>query len=125
MRTIIPPIVMIAALGLVSIFQPRGIFIIVMLTMTVTTVIISITSYVKNVKEYRINMKNRNKSYNEYLQNKTKELHEALEEQRHALQYHYPNVEEIAQLAKQVDARIYEKTMFHHEIGRASCRERV
>lgn len=115
MRTIIPPIVMIAALGLVSIFQPRGIFIIVMLTMTVTTVIISITSYVKNVKEYRINMKNRNKSYNEYLQNKTKELHEALEEQRHALQYHYPNVEEIAQLAKQVDARIYEKTMFHHD----------
>src|SRR5690625_1049194 len=115
MRTIIPPIVMIAALGLVSIFQPRRIFIIVMLTMTVTTVIISITSYVKNVKEYRINMKNRNKSYNEYLQNKTKELHEALEEQRHALQYHYPNVEEIAQLAKQVDARIYEKTMFHHD----------
>src|SRR5699024_10570623 len=48
MRTIIPPIVMIAALALVSIFQPRGIYIIVMLAMTVTTVILSITSYVKN-----------------------------------------------------------------------------
>ena len=42
-------------------------------------------------------------------------MHEATEEQRHALEYHYPNVEEIYQLAKKVDARIYEKTMFHHD----------
>lgn len=115
MRTIIPPIVMIAALGLVSIFQPRGIFIVVMLAMTVTTIIISITTYIKNVKEYRQNMKKRTESYHEYLLDKTKELHEATEKQRHALEYHYPDVEEIYQLAKKVDARIYEKTMFHHD----------
>lgn len=115
MRTIIPPIVMIAALGLVSIFQPRGIFIIVMLTMTVTTVIISITTYIKNVKEYRIKMKKRNNNYTEYLLRKTKELHETVEEQRFALAYHYPSVTEITELAQKVDARIYEKTIFHHD----------
>ena len=115
MRTIIPPIVMIAALAVVSIFQPRGIFIIVMLAMTVTTIILSVTSYVKNTKQYRIDMKERTKSYKKYLKTKTKELFKANEEQRHALDYHFPNVENIKYMAKKVDARIYEKTMFHHD----------
>lgn len=115
MRTIIPPIVMIAALALVSIFQPRGIYIIVMLSMTVTTVILSVTSYVKSLKQYRIDTKERIKTYTSYLQNKTKELFLATEEQRHALQYHYPNVEKIREMALEVNARIYEKTMYHHD----------
>ena len=115
MRTIIPPIVMIAALALVSIFQPRGIYIIVMLAMTVTTVILSVTSYVKNSKQYRIDIKERNKSYKKYLKDKTKELFHATEEQRHALFYHFPNVEQIKDMALEVNARIYEKTMFHHD----------
>ncbi len=115
MRTIIPPIVMIAALALVSIFQPRGIYIVVMLAMTVTTIILSVTSYVKNAKQYRIDMKERKRSYREYLRNKTKELFETSMEQRHALEYHYPNVEKLKDMTTEVNARIYEKTMFHHD----------
>ncbi|WP_339177701.1 type VII secretion protein EssC [Oceanobacillus sp. FSL W7-1293] len=114
-RTIVPPLVMIAALVIVSIIQPRGIFIIVMLAMTVTTVIFSITSYVRNVKKYKADMKERDKTYREYLQRKTEELYHVTEEQRHALNYHYPNVTQIRQMAKDVDARIYEKTLFHHD----------
>src|SRR5690625_1998474 len=115
MRTIIPPIVMIAALALVSIFQPRGIYIVVMLAMTVTTIILSVTSYVKNAKQYRIDMKERKRSYREYLRNKTKELFETSMEQRHALEYHYPNVEKLKDMTTELNARIYEKTMFHHD----------
>ncbi|MEI3604073.1 type VII secretion protein EssC [Pseudogracilibacillus sp. SE30717A] len=115
MRTIIPPLVMIGALAVVSIFQPRGIFIIVMLAMTVTTVILSVTSYIKSSKQYRIDMKERTKSYKQYLKTKTKELFKATEEQRHALNYHFPSVSKIKEMAKEVDARIYEKTMFHHD----------
>ncbi|HLR70278.1 MAG TPA: type VII secretion protein EssC [Pseudogracilibacillus sp.] len=115
MRTIIPPIVMIAALALVTIFQPRGIYIVVMLAMTVTTVILSVTSYVKSSKQYRIDMKERKKSYKQYLKDKTKELFHAREEQRQALQYHYPSIEEIRKMALETNARIYEKTMFHHD----------
>src|SRR5690625_2702137 len=115
MRTIIPPIVMIAALAVVSIFQPRGIYIIVMLAMTVTTIILSVTSYVKSSKQYRIDMKERTRSYREYLQNKTKELFDTSLEQQHALKYHYPSVEEIKEMTMEVNARIYEKTMFHHD----------
>ncbi|GIO23676.1 type VII secretion protein EssC [Oceanobacillus sp. J11TS1] len=114
-RTIVPPLVMIAALVIVSIIHPRGIFIIVMLAMTVTTIIFAITSYIKSVKKYKANMKERDKTYREYLQRKTKELYHVSEEQRHALNYHYPNVAQIRQMAKNVDARIYEKTLFHHD----------
>lgn len=115
MRTIIPPVVMIAALVLVSIFQPRGIYIIVILAMTVTTVILSITTYMKNAKQYRIDTKERIKSYTKYLLKKTEELHLAREKQRHALEYHYPNIEKIRQMAIEVNARVYEKTMYHHD----------
>ncbi len=114
-RTIVPPLVMIAALVLITLVQPRGIYIIVMLAMTVTTIIFSITSYVKSVKKYKADMKDRDKTYKEYLQRKTKELYLASEEQRHALKYHYPNVTEIREMAINVDARTYEKTMFHHD----------
>ncbi len=115
MRMIIPPIVMIAAFSLVTIFQPRGIYIIVMLAMTVTTVIMSIISYVKNVKKYRLDMKERVKSYKAYLQRKTAELHRATGEQRHARDYHFPDVKQIRDMATDVHARIFEKTMFHHD----------
>lgn len=115
MRTIIPPIVMIAAFSLVTIFQPRGIYIIVMLAMTVTTVILSVTSYVKKSKQYKIDTAERIKSYTAYLERKTKELYEATEEQRHALHYHYPDTVQLTDMAMNIDARMYEKTMYHHD----------
>lgn len=114
-RTIVPPLVMIVALGFISLLQPRGIYILVMLAMTVTTVIFSITSYIKSVRKYKADMAHRDKTYREYLQRKTKELHEAIEEQRHALEYHYPNVEEIREMIWNMNARIYEKTRYHHD----------
>ncbi|MFC0015756.1 type VII secretion protein EssC [Allobacillus sp. GCM10007490] len=114
-RTVVPPLVMIFALVIISIIQPRGIFIIVMLAMTITTVIFSITSYIKNVRQYNADMRHRDKSYRAYLRNKTKELYQAAEEQRHALTYHYPNVEQIRQMVLEINARIYEKSMYHHD----------
>jgi S-DNA-T family DNA segregation ATPase FtsK/SpoIIIE len=114
-RTIVPPLVLIVALVLISLVQPRGIYILVMLAVTVTTIIFSITSYIKSVKKYKRDTKRRIETYKEYLQRKTKELYEASEEQRHALNYHYPDVEEIRDMAVNVEARIYEKTMFHHD----------
>jgi S-DNA-T family DNA segregation ATPase FtsK/SpoIIIE len=114
-RTIVPPLVLIVALVLISLVQPRGIYIIVMLAVTVTTIIFSVTSYVRSVRKYKRDMIRREETYKAYLQRKTKELYEASEEQRHALNYHYPDVEEIRDMAVNIEARIYEKTMFHHD----------
>ncbi|MDM5436398.1 type VII secretion protein EssC [Bacillus hominis] len=114
-QMIVPPIVMIVLTVVVSIFQPRGIFILASLGMTVVTVIIALTTYLKNLKKYRIDTKERNESYQNYLKQKTQELYAASEEQRHALDYHYPNIEQIRDMAVRVDSQIYEKTMFHHD----------
>jgi DNA segregation ATPase FtsK/SpoIIIE, S-DNA-T family len=114
-RMIVPPLVMIAAMILVSFFRANGIFILVMLSMTVVTVIYSIMAYVKSLKQYRIDTKERDVKYREYIKTKTKELFSASEEQRHALNYHYPKIEKIREMASKVHARTYEKTVFHHD----------
>lgn len=114
-RTIIPPLVMIIALIIVSLIQPRGIFIIVMFVMTITTVVVSVVYYIKNVRQYKREMKQRKLSYEAYLKRKTKELYQAAEEQRHALHYHYPDITKIRDMAIKIDARIYEKTIYHHD----------
>ncbi|MEZ0116938.1 UNVERIFIED_ORG: S-DNA-T family DNA segregation ATPase FtsK/SpoIIIE [Heyndrickxia coagulans] len=114
-RVIVPPLVMIAAFVVVSIFQRNGFYLIIMLSMTVVTVIFAITSYLKNLRQYRANIKERDESYRAYLKEKSHELHQAAEEQRHALFYHYPDIGKIRDMAVQIDPRIYEKTMFHHD----------
>src|SRR5699024_12754651 len=109
--TVFVPLAMIAEMVIVSIIQPLGIFIIVMLTMTVNTVTDSVISNIKSVKKYNANTKHRDKTYREYLQRKTEELYSVTEEQRESLYYHNPDVETIRDKTLQVDARIYEKTM--------------
>ncbi|AUJ26913.1 type VII secretion protein EssC [Virgibacillus dokdonensis] len=114
-RTIVPPIVMVVALIVISLIQPRGVYIIVMLSITIVTIIFSITSYVKSVKKYKADMKHREETYKAYLQRKTKELHLVSEEQRHALFYHYPDIVTIRDMVRNMEARIYEKTMYQHD----------
>lgn len=114
-RIIVPPVVMIAAMVVVSIFQSNGFYIIAMLAMTITTVIFSITSYVKSLKQYGLELNERDRGYQDYLKQKAHEFYKASEEQRHALHYHYPDAEQIREMARKVHSRIYEKTMFHHD----------
>lgn len=114
-RIIVPPLVMLAAMLLVSIFRPTGIYIIVMLSMTIVTVIYAVLSYIRNVKKYKRDMKERNVKFNTYLRGKSKELYEVQEEQNNALNYHYPSVQEIVELLRNQSARMYEKTPFHND----------
>ncbi|MGF9963743.1 type VII secretion protein EssC [Bacillus rhizoplanae] len=114
-RMIAPSLVMIVVTVLLAIFMSNGLYILASLAMTLATVIISVTSYIKSVKQYKIDIAERDKSYREYLKQKTKDLYEETEKQRHALHYHYPDVAEIRNMAMQVNSRIYEKTMLHHD----------
>lgn len=109
LKLILPPLVMIAITVLISIFQPRGIYILMTLAMTGMTVIMSLTTYIKNSKKYKVDMKDREENYDLYLKRKTKELFDASEKQRKALDYHYPSITEIRDMALRIDSRIYEK----------------
>ncbi|HDR4571463.1 type VII secretion protein EssC [Bacillus cytotoxicus] len=114
-RVIAPALVMIVVTVILAIFRTYGLFIYASLAMTLVTVIVSITYYIKNVKQYKIDIAERDKSYREYLARKTKDLYAESEKQRHALHYHYPDAVEIRKMAKEVNSRIYEKTMMHHD----------
>ncbi len=114
-RLIVPPLVMLAAMILVSIFRPYGIYIVVMLSATIVTVIFSVTSYVRNVKKYKKNMKERDEKFKAYLREKSKELYLAQKEQADALTYHFPQIPELLQLLQEQSARMYEKTPFHND----------
>ncbi|MBC1693291.1 type VII secretion protein EssC [Listeria welshimeri] len=114
-KIILPPLIMVAITVMISIFQPRGLYIIMTIAMSAVTITMAVINYVKSRKKYKIDSKQRIESYDLYLKRKTKELHETSEKQRHALTYHYPDVTELEKMALRVDSRIYEKTMFHHD----------
>lgn len=114
-KIILPPLIMVAITVMISIFQPRGLYIIMTIAMSAVTITMAIINYIKSRKKYKIDSKQRVESYDLYLKRKTKELHETSEKQRHALTYHYPDATELEKMALRVDSRIYEKTMFHHD----------
>lgn len=114
-RLLAPPLVMIVVTVILAIFVRYGAFIIASLSMTVVTIVVSVTTYINNVRQYKIDIAERDTSYRNYIKKKTKDLYTEREKQRHALKYHYPNVTEIRDMAVQVNHRIYEKTMLHHD----------
>ena len=115
LKMIMPPLVMMTMTVVLSIFQPRGIFILMTLTMTGMSIINSTTSYVKSRKKYKVETKKRIVDYEAYLQRKATEIYEVREKQKHALSYHYPDIETIQEMTRVLHSRIYEKTRFHHD----------
>ncbi|MBM7361574.1 type VII secretion protein EssC [Priestia taiwanensis] len=114
-RTIVPPIVMILVTIFIALIYPVGFYIIASVSVTLVTIVISITTYFNNVKEYKQNIIERDNSYREYLKNKTMDLYKEVEKQRHALAYHYPEMQGVRDMAVTINPRIYEKTRLHHD----------
>ncbi|MCV5062942.1 hypothetical protein OFM35_31185, partial [Escherichia coli] len=65
-RIIAPSLVMIVVTVLLAIFMKYGMFIIASIAMTLVTIIVSVTSYIKNLKQYKVDIVERDKSYREY-----------------------------------------------------------
>lgn len=114
-KLVAPSLVMIFVTVMLAVFMRYGPFIIASVAMTLVTIVVSVTTYINNVRQYKIDTEERDTSYREYIKQKTKDLHEEREKQRHALYYHYPSVVEVRDMAVQVNHRIYEKTMLHHD----------
>ena len=66
-RIIAPSLVMIVVTVLLAIFMKYGMFIIASIAMTLVTIIVSVTSYIKNLKQYKVDIVERDKSYREYI----------------------------------------------------------
>lgn len=114
-RLIIPPLATLALMAVVYMVRPMGIYIIMMVGMSAVTITMSVTNYFSQKKKEKQDKAKRVEQYEGYLENKTMEIHEALQEQFQALQYHYPSFETINEMVHARDRRLYEKTALHHD----------
>ncbi|NPC93995.1 type VII secretion protein EssC [Bacillus sp. WMMC1349] len=108
---ILPPLVMLIVMGIVSLVQPRGIFIIISLAMFMMTMITSTVQYFRDKKQRKQREEKRERVYTLYLENKKKELHELAEKQKFVLTFHFPPFERMKYLTKEISGRIWERSI--------------
>ena len=115
LKLIIPPLMMIGITILITLIQPRGIYILMTISMSAVTLVFSISNYIRNRKQYKIDLADRIESYQAYLSDKSIELRKKAEEYRKGRLYHYPDLPAIDSLLKEYHHRIYEKTPLHFD----------
>lgn len=115
LKLIMPPLIMVGVTLLITIFQPRGLYIIATVSMSVVSVIFSIQGFFKNRKKYKEDKKERVELYHLYLKDKAKDLEQLSRKQREGMFYHFPAIEDLTKMVKRYDSRIYEKTPLHFD----------
>lgn len=115
LKTLVPPIIMLAITVLIFIIQPRGIYVLATVATTLLTITFSVTSYLKNRRKFKTEGKERLENYTTYLEKKAMEIHGIHQSQRQGQLYHYPNITTIAEMGAVYHHRIYEKTPLHFD----------
>lgn len=111
MRTILPPLGMFAMSGLMAVMSGRNpLLSLGMGGAGIFTAGLTSASYFKNKKLDKVAKEDRLDRYQHYLLQKSVELKDAAKVQRHAEDYQYPDMGELAELIENYDSRIYEKT---------------
>ena len=112
---ITPPLVMLIVIGAIAIFYPRGIYVIISITMFLLLLVNSTIQYFKDRKRRKKNEEKRRRVYTAYLENMRQELYELSEKQKEVLTYHFPPFEQMKQMTNQLSGRIWEKTLESHD----------
>lgn len=112
---IAPPLVMLVVMALVAIYIPRGIFVIISITMFLTVLVTSTFQYFRDKKKDKRNAEKRLRVYTAYLENMREQLYELSEKQKKVLTYHFPSFEEMKQMTEDLSSRIWERTLESHD----------
>ena len=115
LRLLMMPSAMIFFTILMYIYSSSGVMMIMMFGMSTVTIITSIHSYVSDRKKFKERQQKKVKDYKEYLEEKQLEFATCKEEQKQSLEHHYPDMNKILQMPKEVDRRIYEKTPYYFD----------
>ncbi|MFS1134732.1 type VII secretion protein EssC [Enterococcus hirae] len=110
LRTIVPPLGMVALSGATSILSGGNP--IMMLSMggaSLLTAGFSVSSYLTNKREIKQKNAIRNEHYEQYLVKENADLKQLQQKQREALEYMNPSMNELALMTKEYHARIYER----------------
>ena len=95
LKLIMPPLIMVGVTLLITIFQPRGLYIIATVSMSVVSVIFSVQGFFKNRKKYKEDKKERVELYHLYLKDKAKDLEQLSRKQREGMFYHFPAIADL------------------------------
>lgn len=114
-KMIIMPLSMIAITVIMYILSAGGSMIIMMVAMSSVTILMSIHSYFSDKKRAKQRADKQINDYINYLDKKSEELHALALAQKKALDYHFPSTKNIISMVKEVDRRIYEKTIHHFD----------
>lgn len=115
LRLVVPPLLMVGVTVLITLVQPRGIYILATVVMSIASVIFSVRGFFKNRKKYKADKKERIDLYHLYLKDKAMELARLEREQKEGMHYHFPTVLELTDLVESYNHRIYEKTSLHFD----------
>ncbi|MCB5954296.1 type VII secretion protein EssC [Enterococcus sp. CWB-B31] len=114
-KTILPPITMLAVTGVMAFFRSNVFFMMASGITTLMTVGFSIHSYFKNRREYKKDMEKRDEGYSRYLTDKAITLYQLNEKQKLGQLYHFPDIIELLKMGRSYNARIYEKIPGHYD----------
>lgn len=114
-KLILPPLMMVGVTLVIMVFQPRGLYVLATIAMSLLTTAMSISGYIKSRKDYQKDLMEREQLYHDYLADKSKELAGLSKSQKEGQLYHYPSVETLTELAEGYHHRIYEKTPLHFD----------
>ncbi|HEM4638439.1 TPA: type VII secretion protein EssC [Streptococcus suis] len=115
LKLILPPLMMVGITLVIMIFQPRGLYVLATIAMSIVTLGMSIAGYIKGRKDYQKELRDREGLYHDYLADKAKELAGLTKSQKDGQLYHYPAIETLVDLADSYHHRIYEKTPLHFD----------
>ena len=115
LKLIIMPLAMIGLTVATHFLTGNGGMMIMMMGMSVITLITSVHSFFSDKKQNKRLKAKKMENYKAYLNEKYKELYDLSKEQAEALNYHYPSMEQVMEMAKNTDRRLYEKTPHHFD----------
>lgn len=115
LKLIIMPLAMIGLTIATHFLTGNGGMMIMMMGMSVITLITSVHSFFSDKKQNKRLKAKKMENYKAYLNEKYKELYDLSKEQEEALNYHYPSVDAVMEMAKVTDRRLYEKTPHHFD----------
>lgn len=110
LKTIVPPLGMVVLSGATSFLSGGNP--IMMLSMggaSLLTAGFSVSSYLTNKKETKRTNEERETTYRQYMLQKKSELNKLQQKQKEALAYMNPSIDDLAVMAKEYHARIYER----------------
>ncbi len=114
-KLLLPPIVMLAVTAIITISNPKGIYILMSIAGVAVSMVVSVTSFINDKKDTKEENERRTKGYEQYLLNLRNKLNKLKNRNIDAITYNAPDIKEIENMILSFSDRIYERSIFDED----------